>query len=130
MMPNTSSGSPIHCRSQSSTTCSSSVAAGDVFQSMALAFSEAESSSAMMPGPGAVFAKYAMNPGWFQCVMAGTIRLRKSSRSEHGVGIQRSREQLRDDAGPRRGVREVRHESGMVPVRDGRHDQAAEILPI
>ena len=85
MMPNMPSGSPIHCRSQSSTTCSSSVAAGEVFHSMALALSAADSSSAMMPGPGAVFAKYAMKPGWFQCVMAGTIRPRKSS-SKRSIG--------------------------------------------
>ena len=89
MMPNMPSGSPIHCRSQPSTTCSSSVAAGEVFHNIALAFSDAESSSAMMPGPGAVFAKYAMNPGWFQCVMAGTIRSRKSS-SSRSIGSPRS----------------------------------------
>ena len=94
MMPNVPSGSPIHCRSQSSTTCSSSVAAGDVFHNMALAFSDADSNSAIMPGPGAVFAKYAMNPGWFQCVMAGTIRLSKSS-SRRSIGSPCS--------GPRRG---------------------------
>jgi len=52
-MPNQPSLSPSICRSQSVTTCSSSVAAGDVFQSIAFTSSVAVSISAKIPGTAA-----------------------------------------------------------------------------
>jgi hypothetical protein len=51
MTPRNSSGKPIIWRSQSMTVSSSSVAAGDVCQFMALTPSPAEISSARMDGP-------------------------------------------------------------------------------
>jgi hypothetical protein len=50
LMPNHPSDKPSICRNQSVVTCSSSVAAGDVFQSIALTSSVAASISARMPG--------------------------------------------------------------------------------
>ncbi len=49
-MPKNRSGRPIHWRIQPSTTCSSSVDAGDDFQSMPLVFTAAVNASARMPG--------------------------------------------------------------------------------
>ena len=57
MMPKNSSGSPSHCRSQPSVTCSSSVNAGEVAQCIPLVFSVAISISAMMAGVEPVQAK-------------------------------------------------------------------------
>ena len=65
-------------RSQSTATSSSSVAAGDVRQSMAFTFSAAVRNSARIPGSLPEMAKYAKNLGWFQCVIPGS---RISSRS-------------------------------------------------
>ena len=50
MMPNQPSPRPSSWRSQSIVRCSSSVAAGDVFHSIAFTSSAAISSSARMPG--------------------------------------------------------------------------------
>ena len=47
------------------------MADGDVRQSMACALSAADRNSASTPGALPVIAKYAKNPGWFQCVMPG-----------------------------------------------------------
>jgi hypothetical protein len=69
----------MSCRSQPRATSSSSVAAGEVRQSIAWTFRPAASISARMPGPLAVMAKYAKNPGWFQCVRPGTITRSKSA---------------------------------------------------
>lgn len=63
MTPNHPSPSPSICRSQSRARCSSSVAAGDVFQSIAFTFSAAASISASTPGTEPLMAKYAKKPG-------------------------------------------------------------------
>jgi hypothetical protein len=55
--PNHPGLSPSICRSQSSARCSSSVATGDVFQSIALTLSAAASISAITPGADPVVAK-------------------------------------------------------------------------
>ena len=55
--PNSGSGSPTIWRSQSSATCSSSVAAGAVRQSIALTFSAAARVSPRIPGPDPLEAK-------------------------------------------------------------------------
>ncbi len=68
----------MSCRSQPITTASSSVADGDVRQSIACWFSADAMKSASTPGALAVMEKYAMKPGWFQCVMPG-IRMRSKS---------------------------------------------------
>ena len=57
VMPNQPSLSPSIWRSQSVTTCSSSVAAGDVFHSIAFTSSVAVSISARIPGTAADVAK-------------------------------------------------------------------------
>jgi hypothetical protein len=57
IIPNQPAGRPIQSRSQPIVTCSSSVAAGDVFQTMPLPFSAAASISPSIPGPGALLAK-------------------------------------------------------------------------
>ena len=57
MIPNHPSPSPSSWRSQSNVSCSSSVAAGDVFHSMAFVSSAAMSSSARMPGTDDEIAK-------------------------------------------------------------------------
>ena len=79
MTPSKPSGRPISCRSQPSATSSSSVAAGDVRQSIACWFSADARKSASTPGALAVMAKYAMKPGWFQCVRPGTSTRSKSA---------------------------------------------------
>ncbi len=63
MSPNHSSESPSHWRSQLIVTCSSSVAAGQLFHSMPLTFNAAVSISPRMPGPDPVMEKYAWNRG-------------------------------------------------------------------
>ena len=50
MTPNRPAGRPSICRSQSSTTSSSSVAAGELRQSMPFTLKAAESISPRMPG--------------------------------------------------------------------------------
>ena len=55
--PSKPSGSPSPWRSQSTTTCSSSVATGDVRQSIAFEPSPAVRNSPSMPAPDAVVAK-------------------------------------------------------------------------
>ena len=57
IMPNQPSPMPKSWRSQSVTTSSSSVATGDVRQSMPLRFSAAVTISPRMPGTDAVLAK-------------------------------------------------------------------------
>jgi hypothetical protein len=57
MIPKNSSGNPIHCRSQPSVTCSSSVMAGPLFQTMPFPFKAAVSISPRMPGWEPEFAK-------------------------------------------------------------------------
>ena len=66
-------GRPSSCASQSSVTCSSSVAAGEVDHAIAFTLNAAISSSARMPGSEPVMPKYAKKRGWFQCVSAGAI---------------------------------------------------------
>src|SRR5947209_13734862 len=78
--PNQPAGKPSMSSTQASVRCSSSVAAGDVRQSMALTFSALAISSPTMPGPEPVMPKYAKNAGWFQCVIPGRIRLSRSPR--------------------------------------------------
>src|SRR6266487_4475270 len=67
--PNNGWGKPSIWRSQSSVTCSNSVAAGEVRQSIALTFNALQSISPRMPGPEPVMLKYAMKPGEFQWVI-------------------------------------------------------------
>jgi hypothetical protein len=55
--PCSPTGSPSNCRSQSSVTSSSSVAAGPLRQSMAFTLSAAISDSARIPGPEPVIPK-------------------------------------------------------------------------
>ena len=57
IVPNHSPSSPMSCRSQSSATCSSSVALGLVFHSIPLTLSAAASSSPMTPGAELEIAK-------------------------------------------------------------------------
>ncbi len=57
MIPNQPLCRPSIWRSQSSDTCSSSVALGEVFHSIPLTFSAAISSSARMPGTEALIEK-------------------------------------------------------------------------
>ena len=85
MWPIHDAGSPSRSASQPSVTCSSSVAAGDVRQSIAFWLSAAISSSARIPGSEAVMPKYAKKRGWFQCVMPGSrIESRSASTAENG----------------------------------------------
>ena len=77
-IPNHSSERPIHSRNHPSETCSNSATAGDVFQCNPLVFNAAASISPITAGVEPVHAKYAMNPGWFQCVTAGITFSRKS----------------------------------------------------
>ena len=63
IVPAKSCGSPMKARSQSSATSSSSVAAGELFHTIALTFSAAASSSPRMPGPDPEIAKYAKKAG-------------------------------------------------------------------
>ncbi|GBD30100.1 hypothetical protein HRbin32_01200 [bacterium HR32] len=72
-------GSPSICRSQSSVTCSSSVAAGLVRHSMPFTLSAADSISPSTPGAEPVMAKYAKKAGWFQWVIPGRIARSKSA---------------------------------------------------
>ena len=51
IVPRNSGGSPRKCRSQPTATSSNSVAAGELFHTMALTLSAAASSSPTMPGP-------------------------------------------------------------------------------
>ena len=71
--PSNASGRPNACRSQSTTTCSSSVPIGDVRHSIGFWPSAAVSISPRIPGPEAVVAKYAKNPGCCQWVAFGSI---------------------------------------------------------
>ena len=57
MWPCSPSGRPSSCASQSSASSSTSVAAGDVVQSIAFTFSAATMSSARIPGSEPVLAK-------------------------------------------------------------------------
>ena len=63
MMPSKDSGKPIISRSHLRATSSSSVAAGAVFQSIALTLNAAQSSSPKMPGADDEIEKYAKNAG-------------------------------------------------------------------
>ena len=74
--PSNASGRPRAWRSQSTTTSSSSVPIGEVRHSMAFWPRAAVSISPRMPGPDAVVAKYAKNPGCCQCVAFGSMRRR------------------------------------------------------
>ena len=76
MSPSNASGSPTACRSQPTTTPSSSVAIGDVRQSIAFWPIAAVSISPMIPGPDAVVPKYARKPGCCQWVAFGSMRRR------------------------------------------------------
>ena len=71
MCPCQPDGSPSSSATQSSTTPSSSVEAGDVRQRIAFWLSAAASSSARMAGSELELAKYAKNRGCCQCVIAG-----------------------------------------------------------
>jgi hypothetical protein len=62
---------PSSCRTQSTATSSSSVAAGEVRQSIAFTFRAAVRNSARIPGSLPEIAKYAKKRGWFQCVIPG-----------------------------------------------------------
>ena len=69
-------------------TCSSSVAAGEVRQSIAFWLRAAIRSSARIPGSDAVMPKYAKKRGWFQCVMPGSrIESRSASTAENGSPV-------------------------------------------
>ena len=70
--PANAAGSPIIWRSQSITTSSTSVAAGDVCQLMPCAPSPAAARSPSTEARLVFEGKYAKKPGWFQCVMPGT----------------------------------------------------------
>ena len=63
MMPKNSSGRPSHCRSQLIVTPSSSVFAGELFQTMALVLRAADSISPSTPGGEPELGKYAMKRG-------------------------------------------------------------------
>jgi len=63
VIPNQLGSRPSICRSQSTTTSSSSVAAGDVFQSITFTSTAALSISATMPGTDDDGAKYPKNDG-------------------------------------------------------------------
>src|SRR5579875_3217346 len=80
MMPNQFSSSASHSRSHASVTCSSSVAAGDDFHSMAFTFKVAATKSASIDGGEEETEKYAKNRGWFQRVNAGKMVDRKSAK--------------------------------------------------
>ncbi len=56
-MPSKPAGSPSICRSQSTTTCSSSVDAGAFFQNITFELRPAASHSPRMPGPEATLGK-------------------------------------------------------------------------
>ena len=87
MWPCSPGGSPRSSASHPTTTCSSSVAAGEVTHAMALTFSAAVRSSARIPGSEPVLAKYAKKRGWFQWVRPGAMRRSRSSRTaENGSG--------------------------------------------
>ena len=74
--PSNATGRPSAWRSQSTTSSSSSVPIGDVRHSIAFWPKPAVSISPRMPGPEAVVAKYARNPGCCQCVALGSTRSR------------------------------------------------------
>ena len=78
IIPNQSPGRPIALAYHCITTCSSSVHAGDVFHNMPLTLTLLLTRSARIPAPDGVSPKYAMNPGWFQCVIPGTMSLSRS----------------------------------------------------
>src|SRR5207302_4256272 len=71
---------PIICRSQSSTTSSSSVAAGEVRHNIDFTSNAALSNSPKLPGADVEVAKYAKNEGRLQWVSAGTIKRSTSAR--------------------------------------------------
>src|SRR6478672_13541661 len=79
MTPKNVSSSDSHFRSQPSVTCSSSVAAGADFDSMALTLTAAARKSASMEGGLDETEKYAKKRGWFHNVSAGNIIDRKSA---------------------------------------------------
>lgn len=64
--PNQPPASPSICRSQSVTTSSNSVAAGEVRQSIAFTSRVAVRSSPSIPATDDEVAKYAKKDGWFQ----------------------------------------------------------------
>ena len=66
MCPSKLSGSPIICSSHRQTTHSSSVAAGEVRQSMALTLIPAVSISPKIPAADPELVKYAKKRGWAQ----------------------------------------------------------------
>src|SRR6476646_10760210 len=73
MTPKNVSSSDSHFRSQPSVTCSSSVAAGADFHSMALTLTAAARKSASMEGGLEETEKYAKKRGWFHSVRAGKM---------------------------------------------------------
>ncbi len=89
MCPCSPSGRPRSWRSQSTATSSSSVAAGEVRQSIAFTFSAAVRNSARIPGSLPEMAKYAKKRGWFQWVIPGR-RISSRSRSTAENGSARS----------------------------------------
>src|ERR1700756_2237492 len=80
MMPKNDSSRPSHCRSHDRVTCSSSVAPGDDFQSIAFTFTAEQRNSASMEGGEDETEKYAMNRGWFHSVRAGKTVFWKSAK--------------------------------------------------
>jgi len=66
-------------------TSSSSVAAGEVRQSIAFTSSAAASASARIVTGAALIEKYAKNRGWFQWVIPGTTSRSKSPKIASNV---------------------------------------------
>src|SRR3981081_2298924 len=80
MMPLNPESRASICRSQSSTTSSSSVDAGDVRHNMDFTSKAALNNSPKIPGAEVEVAKYAKKEGWLQWVRAGTINRSTSAR--------------------------------------------------
>src|SRR4051794_11775569 len=78
MIPKNSSLRESHSRSQLNVTCSSSVAAGADFHSIAFTFRVAVRNSASMEGGVEETENQAKKRGWFHSMSAGKIVLSKS----------------------------------------------------
>jgi hypothetical protein len=86
--PRNDPGRSSSSASQSSTTVSSSVAAGDVAHNMPCTPSPDDSRSPSTAGPDAFAGKYAKNEGCCQCVTPGRMtRSRSASTAENGSPV-------------------------------------------